>query len=77
MRHRCTCNGWIGNADIRLLKSVVCRALYFHANIIAKMIAPNAFNGLNASNGDLVVDLAKNVLAGDALLPNHDNEANL
>ena len=41
------------------------------------MIAPNSFNVLNASIGDLVVDLAESVLAGDALSPTHDDEANL
>ena len=41
------------------------------------MMVPNAFNGLNASNRALVVDLAGSVLAGDVALPTHDGEANL
>ena len=35
------------------------------------------FNGLNVSNGALVVALAESVLAGDAPSPTHDGEANL
>ena len=56
---------------------MICRAPYFHAKITAKMIAPTALNGLNASNDALVVDLAESVLAGDALSPTHDDGTNI
>ena len=36
-----------------------------------------AFNGLNASNGALFVDLAESRLAGDAPSITHNGEANL
>ena len=68
LRHRSTWNGGIGNADIWPLENVVCRAPYFHAKSTAEMIAPTAFNGLNASNGALVVDLVESVLAD---MPRH------
>jgi hypothetical protein len=77
MRQRPSCNGGIGNADIWLLGNLVCRAHYFHAKSTAKIIVPIAFNGLNVSNGALVIDLAESVLAGDAPSPTHDGEANL
>jgi len=53
------------------------RAPYFHAKSTAKMMVLIAFNGSNASNGALVVDLDEGFLAGDAPLPNYDGEANL
>ena len=68
MRHRSTWNRGIGHFDIWLRENVVCRAPYFHAKSTAEMIAPTAFNGLNASNGALVVDLVESVLAD---MPRH------
>ena len=72
MRHRPTWNVGIGNADIWLLENVLCRAHYLHAKSTAKIMVSIAFDGLNASNGALVIDLAESVLAGDTLSPTHD-----
>ena len=77
LRHRSTWNGGIGNADIWLLKNVVCRAPYFHAKGTNKITVLIAFNGINVSNGALFVDLAESVLADDAPSTNHNGEANL
>jgi hypothetical protein len=77
IRHKSAWNGRIVNANIQLLENVLCRALYCHAKSTTKMIASTALNGLNASNGGLVVDLAESVLSGDPLSPNHDGEANI
>ena len=56
---------------------MVYRATYFDAKGTAKIMVLIAFNGLNASNGALVVDLAESVFAVDAPSPTHDGEANL
>ena len=56
---------------------MVRRAPYFHAKSTAKMMVPIAFNGSNASNGALVVNLVDSFIAGDAPSPNHDGETNL
>ena len=56
---------------------MVCRASYFYAKITSKIMLPIAFNGLNASNCALFVDLVESVLAGDAPSTTHNGEANL
>ena len=77
MRHRSTWDGGIGNADIQLLENVVRRAPYFYEKSSNKIMVLIAFNGLNASNGALFVDLAEIRLSGAAPSITHNGEANL